>query len=117
SQATAADLAQDAMVVVQRRWNDIDTPAAFLRSTVVNLSQNRRRRWFHERRWLATQRTPAPSHLPEIDETWSILRRLPGQQRAVVVLRFYEDLSLAEIGELLSLPLGTVKSTLHRPLT
>ena len=55
--------------------------------------------------------------VPELDETWRELRKLPPSQRAVIVLRFYEDMPLAEIAEQLGMPLGTVKSTLHRALS
>lgn len=44
------------------------------------------------------------------------LRRLPARQRAVVVLRYQEDLSEAEVARLLGLPVGTVKSTASRAL-
>jgi RNA polymerase sigma factor (sigma-70 family) len=44
------------------------------------------------------------------------LRRLPHRQRAVVVLHFYLDLPEAEIGAILSMRPGTVKSSLHRAL-
>jgi RNA polymerase sigma factor (sigma-70 family) len=54
--------------------------------------------------------------LPELDETWGVLRRLPDRQRMAVVLRFYEDLSEAEIAELLGCRPGTVKSLIHRGL-
>jgi RNA polymerase sigma factor (sigma-70 family) len=55
-------------------------------------------------------------HDPEIDELWSRLSRLRPDERACVVLRYYDDLPLAEIAELLELPLGTVKSHIHRSL-
>jgi len=44
------------------------------------------------------------------------LRALPERQRAVVVLRHYQDLSLEEIAQSLGMSLGTVKSSLHRAL-
>jgi RNA polymerase sigma factor (sigma-70 family) len=53
---------------------------------------------------------------PEIDETWHEVCRLPPRQRAVVVLRFYEDLPLTEIARMLDRPQGTVRSDLHRAL-
>ena len=56
------------------------------------------------------------THQPELDETWDLLRRLPDRQRAAIVLRFYEDLSEAEIARLLRCRPGTVKSLIHRGL-
>jgi RNA polymerase sigma factor (sigma-70 family) len=53
---------------------------------------------------------------PELDETWSALCRLPFRHRSVVILRFYEDLSIEEIAQVLGCRLGTVKSRLHRGL-
>jgi RNA polymerase sigma factor (sigma-70 family) len=47
---------------------------------------------------------------------WSAVRRLPAGQRAVLVLRYHEDLPEAEVARLLGLPLGTVKSLAHRGL-
>lgn len=48
------------------------------------------------------------------DEIQALLRRLPEKYRAVLVLRYWQDLSCAEIGEVLHLPEGTVKTQLHR---
>jgi RNA polymerase sigma factor (sigma-70 family) len=53
---------------------------------------------------------------PEIDETWAAVCRLPFRQRAVLALRFYEDLPEAEIARVLGCRPGTVKSSLHRGL-
>jgi RNA polymerase sigma factor (sigma-70 family) len=54
---------------------------------------------------------------PEIDETWVAVCRLPFRQRAVLALRFYEDMSEAEIARVLGCRPGTVKSGLHRGLS
>jgi RNA polymerase sigma factor (sigma-70 family) len=54
--------------------------------------------------------------IPEIDETWVLVRQLPVTQRAVVVLHYYEDLPLVEIGQLLDRPASTVRSDLRRAL-
>ncbi|HEX2039468.1 MAG TPA: sigma-70 family RNA polymerase sigma factor [Acidimicrobiales bacterium] len=51
-----------------------------------------------------------------MDETWDVLRRLPYRQRAVLVLRYYEDLSEAEIADVLDCRPGTVKSAANRAL-
>ena len=53
---------------------------------------------------------------PPVSELIDSLRALPVRQRAVVVLRFYEDLPESEISRLLGMPLGTVKSSLSRAL-
>jgi RNA polymerase sigma factor (sigma-70 family) len=47
---------------------------------------------------------------------WEAVQGLPDRQRAVLVLRFHEDLTEAETARLLGLPLGTVKSLAHRGL-
>ena len=47
---------------------------------------------------------------------WAAVRQLPARQRAVIVLRYYEDLSEVEVARLLGLPLGTVKSLGRRGL-
>src|SRR5215208_937843 len=47
---------------------------------------------------------------------WQAVQALPPRQRAVLVLRFHEDLPEAEVARLLGLPLGTVKSLAHRGL-
>ncbi len=53
---------------------------------------------------------------PEIDETWGAVAELPPRERAVIVLRYWLDLSEADIAASLGWPNGTVKSTLHRAL-
>ncbi|MFN8098313.1 MAG: SigE family RNA polymerase sigma factor [Dermatophilaceae bacterium] len=52
----------------------------------------------------------------ERDAVWRLLATLPRQQRAVLVLRYYEDLPDTEIGEVLGIRPGTVRSTAHRGL-
>jgi RNA polymerase sigma factor (sigma-70 family) len=47
---------------------------------------------------------------------WSAVRCLPARQRAVLVLRYHQDLPEAEVARLLGLPVGTVKSLAHRGL-
>jgi RNA polymerase sigma factor (sigma-70 family) len=50
------------------------------------------------------------------DATWELLTKLPRQQRAVLVLRYYEDLTDAEIADILGITAGTVRSNISRAL-
>lgn len=112
SRDVAEDLVQTAFTAAQARWADIDDPVAYLRQVIVNQANQTHRRRYRRPPDIAEPIT----HQPDIDETWAELRRLPPRQRAVVVLRFYEDLPLTEIARLLGRPAGTVRSDLHRAL-
>lgn len=123
NRALAEDLVQDAFVKVLGRFHDLRNRDAFwwyLRRTVVNLSTSHFRRRRVERTWLARQRpqeaAPFPHDLGERERLRDALMNLRPEQRAAVVLRFYEDLSLAETAEALGMPVGTVKSTVSRGL-
>lgn len=110
----AEDIAQDAFVGLARNWDGVDNPQAYLRRSVVNLSINagtRTRR--HE-----PEIPDHPSSLgePVLDEAWALLDGLPARQRAALALRFYDDLSEAEIARVLGCRPGTVKSLVHRGL-
>lgn len=112
STAVAEEVAHDAFVEVYRRWPRLDRPGAYLRRCVVNgaLRHNRGAEQ-------ATASLDEPS--PEAhgyDHTFDAVRRLPPRARALVVLRYYAGLPLAEIAEALGIPLGTVKSGLHNAL-
>ncbi|MDQ2649939.1 MAG: hypothetical protein M3Z03_10320 [Actinomycetota bacterium] len=116
SAALAEEVVQEAFVVLHQRHHAVDDRAAYLRGVVVNLARKTQRRRGVEQRH-AARRGPVPVVLPpELDETWRLVRALPPDQRAVVVLRFYEDLPLAVIATTLDKPIGTVKSLLHRAL-
>ena len=116
----AEDLVQDAFVRVLGRFHDIRSPDAFwwyLRRTLVNLSRSHFRRRRVERAYLERGVDPKPESSTAVedrDEVGRALRILRPEQRAALVLRFYEDLSEAEIGEILQCPVGTVKSMTAR---
>ena len=112
--AVAEEIVQDAFLRVHHRWQQIETPAGYLRTTVVNLC-----RTWRNRASLARQRVPR--HVgwvdpPELDETWELLTRLPPEQRAALVLRYYEDLPDGEIAALLGCRPATVRTRIHRAL-
>ena len=114
SQTEGEEIAQEAFLVIHQRWDQIENPAGYLRAVVTNRAIGHLRRQKLERR-----QPPAPAavaEMPELDETWAALATLTERQRAVLVLRFYEDLSEAQIAEVLGCRPGTVKSNLARGL-
>jgi RNA polymerase sigma factor (sigma-70 family) len=114
SEAIAEEVVQEAFLQMHQLRKSPQNPEGYLRTTVVNLSRNYTRRLRLEQRGSPHERVSFND--PEIDETWAILCRLPFRQRSVIALRFYEDLSEAEIARVLECRLGTVKSSLHRGL-
>lgn len=114
----AEDAVHDAFVSCSRHWPTVDIADAYVRRAVINHAYSALRRAGRERDKTARygRTIPVTVGLPELDETWGVLRRLPDRQRMAVVLRFYEDLSEAEIAELLDCRPGTVKSLIHRGL-
>ena len=116
----AEDVVQIALARCQRRWGSIrsEDPHSYVRRAVVNAAHNERRR-----RGLRA-RADLPEDLPasmagDLDQRAALvaaLRSLPMAQREVLVLRYLEDLSEAQIAEQLQLPAGTVKSRAARGL-
>ncbi len=115
SGVVAEEVVQEAFLRMHQQRTRPDKPDAYLRTTVANLSRS------HLRRLRLERRLPPPDRVasadPVIDETWTAVCRLPFRQRAVLALRFYEDLPEAEIARLLDCRVGTVKSSLHRGLS
>jgi RNA polymerase sigma factor (sigma-70 family) len=112
SKDVAEDVVQDAFVKLYPCFDTVAQPSSYLYRSVVNgcWTRHRHRRVVERLRHLTTHREVA---LDEVDETRSALKLLPPRQRAVVVLRYYADLPLADIAEVLGVSTGTVKSTLH----
>lgn len=124
--AVAEDLAQEALVTAHRKWDRIrnyDNPGAWVRRVLTNraISHHRRRRsqWRTIRRWAAREQltTTIPELPPDTDELWAAVRELPGRQARAIALFYVDELSLAEIGEVLGCAPGTVKTHLHRART
>ena len=112
--ALAEEIVHDAFAGLQRHAGRVDNPVGYLQRSVVNRSVNVIRR-----RLVAARHPTAPTlpaSTPEIDETWTAVLRLPSKQRAVVVLRFWQDMTIDGIADALGWPAGSVKSTLHRAL-
>jgi RNA polymerase sigma-70 factor (sigma-E family) len=115
SNAIAEEIVQEAFVRVHERFDTLQVPAAYLRTVVTNLSRSHLRRARRERHLLLDRVTVELP--PEIDETWKAVVALPFDQRAVLVLRYYADLTEAEVASVLNCRVGTVKSRHHRALT
>ncbi|MER7443314.1 SigE family RNA polymerase sigma factor [Micromonospora avicenniae] len=121
--ATAEDLLQTALTktyLAWRRLGGIEAVEPYARRVLVNTSTSWwRRRWHGER---PTDVLPERAGTDEIerqldrDLLWRHLRALPTRQRAVLVLRFYEDMSEAQTAALLGISTGTVKSQTSRAL-
>ncbi|MGZ4149045.1 MAG: RNA polymerase sigma factor [Actinomycetota bacterium] len=118
--ALAEDLTQDAFIKVLGRFRDLRDRDAFwwyLRKTIVNLSRSHLRRRRVERAYLERQTAPAASEPPDLGDRERIRRallELRPEQRAAVVLRYFEDLSEADTAAILGRPVGTVKSMVSR---
>lgn len=120
---SAEDAAQDAFVQLHRSWDRLRDPSAapaYLRSTVVNLARSRLRR-----RLVARRHAPVPfpnaasaeegaAGREDEREVLAVLRALPRRQRECLALRYYLDLSEAEIAATLGISTGSVKSHSHR---
>ena len=120
----AEDLVQASLAKLYRAWPRLDTsadPGAYLRQVMVNT---------HRSWWRARWRREKPAaDLPEGPDgddhaerhalgvtVRQALARLPRQQRAVLVLRYFEDLPEAEVARLLGCSAGSVKTHAHRGL-
>jgi RNA polymerase sigma-70 factor (sigma-E family) len=111
---TAADLVQDALERTGMRWSRIERqgdPEGYVRRAILN---GRVSRWRKHRRETLVDCVPermTSYEVPRHDEQlWQLLATLPPKQRAVLVLRYYEDLSEVQIAATLGCSPGTVKS-------
>jgi RNA polymerase sigma-70 factor (sigma-E family) len=118
----AEELAQEAMARTYAVWPRVrryQRPGAYARKVLVNRHRSVLRRAVVEARHLLTS-PPQDRHEPDFggDDLvlWQALQQLSSRQRAGVVLRYYLDLPEAEVARLLGVPLGTVKSLVHRGL-
>lgn len=121
--ALAEDLLQAALTKTYLSWHRIEDRGAveaYVRRTLATTATSWwRRKWHGERSTdvLPDRAGPDGSGLvDERDALWRHVRRLPARQRAVLVLRFYEDLSEAETARTLGVSPGTVKSSTSRAL-
>lgn len=118
----AHDLVQDTLLKVYRRWDRVSAAGsadAYVRRMLLNEFLSwRRRASSRELPVSAVPELPALDLLPEGSSTelWSLIRQMPPRQRAVLVLRYYEDLSDREIAALLDYRVGSVRVIAGRAL-
>ncbi|EST28582.1 SigE family RNA polymerase sigma factor [Streptomyces roseochromogenus] len=123
----AEDLLQTALAKTYVAWERIEDQRAldgYVRRALLNTrtSQWRKRRVEE----FSCDELPEPEPVPGDDDPaerqalhdamWRAVMKLPARQRAMVVLRYYEDLSEAQTAELLGVSVGTVKSAVSRAL-
>ena len=97
-------------------FGDVENPAGYLRTAVVRLALTWRTRHAMETERVAMLPRTGSHVAPEPDETWEAIGRLRPERAAVLVLRFYEDLSNRDISRILGCPEATVRSRTRRAL-
>lgn len=122
--ALAEDLVQTTLTKCWLSWRRVraDDPSAYVRRVLVNTHTE----WWRRRRGKrelptehladALPHQPGAVRLVEHADLLQALRRLPKKMCAVVVLRYFEDLTEAETADVLGCSVGTVKSQTHRAL-
>lgn len=118
--ATAQDLVQHACAATWSRFEQLEQPEAFARTVMARTSASWwRRRWRGEVPHRELPEPPAHDPWAGVDRANAVrtaLLTLPPRQRAVIVLRFLDDLSETEAADALGWPVGTVKSTTARAI-
>jgi RNA polymerase sigma-70 factor (sigma-E family) len=116
----AADLVQDALERTGLAWSRVqrqDDPEGYVRRVMTNRHISTWRRLRRERLVADAPEAAYDDPAPRADDAlWAALARLPRRQRAVLVLRYYEDLSEAQIATVLDCAPGTVKSQASKGL-
>lgn len=121
--ATAEDLVQTALAKLYLSWDKVrerDSLDGYVRRILVNENSSLWRRAF-KRSEVSSQALPERGVSDEYDDgvsaqLWAFVQTLPRRQRAVVVLRYYEQLTEAETADVLGCSVGTVKSQASRAL-
>jgi RNA polymerase sigma-70 factor (sigma-E family) len=114
----AADLVQDALERTLLHWTRLrtrDNPEGYVRRIMVNRNISV---WRHRRRERLTDEIPEAGHEDRHSdsELWRALQELPPRQRAVIALRYYEDLTEVEVAATMGCSVGTVKSQASKAL-
>lgn len=121
SRWAAEELAQEACLRAFRSWDSVsryEKPGAWLRRVTINLSNSLLRRRVSEvkalQRYWAGRVEVVDCHLNDDIEFWTHVKNLPRRQREVVVLHYVDDLTTAEIAEVLDISESSVRTHLQR---
>ena len=116
--ALAEDLLQTSLAKAWFAWRRVDgNPEPYVRRILVNTYASWwRRKWNGEHPTDELPERPTDETGTEPTDLWQAMERLPRRQRAVVVLRYFEDLTEAQTAELLGCSVGTVKSQCSKAL-
>ncbi|MFC6287198.1 SigE family RNA polymerase sigma factor [Nocardioides sp. GCM10027113] len=119
--ALAEDLLQTALTKAWFAWSRIEThPEAYVRRILVTTYASWwRRKWNGEHATGDLPEPGVPDGTAAVDaghDLWRAMERLPRRQRAVLVLRYFEDLTEAQTADLLGVTVGTVKSQASKAL-
>jgi RNA polymerase sigma factor (sigma-70 family) len=109
----ARDIVQDAFVRLHVKWSTVDDPPAYVRRSVVNGCRSYHRR---EYRRMGRRSAGEPTAALEVDHTLATLESLNPKQRAMIVLKFYEERTEHEIAEVMGCRPGSVGPTVQRAL-
>ena len=114
----AEDIAQEAFWATFMKWEDLEHPERWLWRVIANRSRSALRRRYLETGSLPRLRTdaaPVPDDTsPDMEEFWAVVRALPKRQAQVVALLCVEELSAAEVAEVLGCSETTVRVHWHR---
>jgi RNA polymerase sigma-70 factor (sigma-E family) len=119
----AEDLVQEALVKAYRRWDHVlgvDNPEAYVRRIMLHSLADWRRRRSNRERPSTVPDVPVSAGYDQVedrDALWRVLAELPARQRAVLVLRYYEHLSDADIAVILECAESSVRSHACRAFT
>ncbi|MEZ5097308.1 MAG: SigE family RNA polymerase sigma factor [Nocardioides sp.] len=127
NRADAEDIVQTALAKLYLSWGRVqsrDSVDGYVRRIMVNENSSLWRRAFkrreHSTDTLPEQATASAAQAVELGDRdrllWDFVQTLPRKQRAVVVLRYYEELTEAEVADVLGISVGTVKSQASRAL-
>ena len=109
----AEDIVQEAFHKLWMRWTEIDSPASYLRSMVVNGCHNELRKRRVRRDALHKLHEPYTGGAEYLTDA---LAGISERRRHALVLRFYGDRTMQEIADAMNIPAGTAKSLVHRGL-